>query len=89
VRDDTYFNVKEGLMTLSSSSSGQDAYEKILAGATAVQLYSSFVFQGPPLVTKVKRELEDILKANGYENVSQAVGKGVQKERKCFLSWFF
>jgi dihydroorotate dehydrogenase len=69
--------------------SGQDAYEKILAGASAVQLYSSFVFHGPPLVTKVKRELEEILKSNGYDTVSQAVGQGVQKERRSFFSYFF
>lgn len=56
---------------------GQDAYEKILAGASAVQIYSSFIYHGPPVVTKIKRELSELLIKNGYGNVSEAVGKGV------------
>lgn len=70
-------------------SSGQDAYDKIVAGASAVQLYSSFVFHGPPLVTKVKRELDEILHRNGFDNVQQAVGQGVQKDSKHWYSYFF
>lgn len=69
--------------------SGQDAYEKILAGASAVQLYSSFVFQGPPVVTKVKKELDGLLKYNGYDTVAHAVGQGVQKEKKSIFAYFF
>ena len=42
-------------------SSGQDAYEKIRAGASLVQLYSALVYQGPPVVTRIKRELEEFL----------------------------
>ena len=42
-------------------SSGQDAYEKIRAGASLVQLYSALVYQGPPVVTRIKRELEELL----------------------------
>lgn len=67
-------------------SSGQDAYEKILAGASAVQIYSSFIYHGPPIVTSVKKELDELLQRNGYANVSDAVGKGVSHEKK---SWFF
>lgn len=70
-------------------SSGQDAFDKILAGASAVQLYSGFVFQGPPLVTKVKRELDEILQKSGFENVEQAVGQGVQKDSKHWYSYLF
>lgn len=43
-------------------SSGQDAYEKILAGASLVQLYTSFALQGPPVVRRIKRELDEILR---------------------------
>lgn len=43
-------------------ASGQDAFEKILAGASLVQLYTSFAFQGPPVVRRIKRELNEILK---------------------------
>ena len=43
-------------------SSGQDAYDKILAGASLVQLYTALVYEGPPLVWRVKRELAALLR---------------------------
>ncbi|CAG2056864.1 unnamed protein product [Timema podura] len=45
--------------------SGQDAYEKILAGACLVQLYTSFAYHGPPIVTRIKRELDELVR-QGY-----------------------
>lgn len=43
-------------------ASGQDALDKIRAGASLVQLYTSLTYEGPPVVTRVKRELEQLLK---------------------------
>ena len=43
-------------------SSGRDAYEKIAAGASLVQLSSALSYEGPPLVWRVKRELANILR---------------------------
>lgn len=42
-------------------ASGQDALDKIRAGASLVQLYTALTYQGPPVVTKIKRELEQLL----------------------------
>lgn len=58
--------------------SGIDAYNKILAGASVVQIYTSFAYHGPPIVSKIKRELDALLRENGYKNVTEAVGRGVQ-----------
>lgn len=58
---------------------GQDAYEKILAGASVVQIYTSFAYHGPPVVQKIKKELDALLKENGYSSVEEAVGKGNNK----------
>ncbi|KAG5849314.1 hypothetical protein ANANG_G00108900 [Anguilla anguilla] len=55
-------------------ASGQDALDKIRAGASLVQLYTSLTYEGPPVVTRVKRELEQLLKDQGFESVSEAVG---------------
>jgi dihydroorotate dehydrogenase len=55
-------------------ASGADAYAKIRAGATAVQLYSAMVFQGPGLVVRIKRELAAFLKADGFGSVQEARG---------------
>lgn len=55
---------------------GRGAYEKILAGASLVELYSAMVYQGPGLAARVSLELAELLKADGYACVSDAVGKG-------------
>ena len=66
------------LIGVGGVSSGQQAYEKILAGASLVQLYSGLVYERPSLAKTVNRELADILRSNGYSSVSDAVGKGVK-----------
>ena len=55
-------------------ASGADAYAKIRAGAGAVQLYSNLVFEGPGLVTRIRRDLAARLRADGFARVSDAVG---------------
>jgi len=55
---------------------GQGAYAKILAGASLVELYSAMVYQGPAIAARVNRELAELLKADGYASVGDAVGKG-------------
>ncbi|XP_027009023.2 dihydroorotate dehydrogenase (quinone), mitochondrial isoform X1 [Tachysurus fulvidraco] len=55
-------------------ASGQDALDKIRAGASLVQLYTALVYQGPPIVTKIKRELHELLTEQGFSSVSEAVG---------------
>ncbi|MBM3343100.1 MAG: quinone-dependent dihydroorotate dehydrogenase [Betaproteobacteria bacterium] len=55
-------------------ASGEDAYLKIRAGASLVQLYSSLVFGGPALVARVKRKLAACLGRDGFKSVVQAVG---------------
>jgi dihydroorotate dehydrogenase len=60
-------------------SSGEDAYEKIRAGASLVQLYTAIVYQGFPVIGKVKRELDACLRRDGFKNVSEAVGADHRK----------
>jgi len=55
-------------------ASGADAYRKIRAGASLVQLYTALVFQGPALVERIKRELAELLARDGFTSVSAAVG---------------
>jgi dihydroorotate dehydrogenase len=56
-------------------ASGEDAYAKIRAGASAVQLYSALVFEGPGLVTRIRRELAECLRRDGFSRASEAVGR--------------
>ena len=55
--------------------SGESAYRKFLAGASYVQLYTGMVFQGPNIVGKIKKELKEILIADGIKNFREIIGK--------------
>jgi len=64
------------LVGVGGIASGEDAYAKIRAGASLVQLYSALVFEGPGLVARIKRELLACLNRDGFANVTDAVGTG-------------
>ena len=62
------------LIGVGGVSSGRDAYEKILAGASLVQLYTALVYQGPGLVGRIKRDLMACLARDGFSSVAAAIG---------------
>ena len=55
--------------------SGKSAYEKFLAGADYVQLYTGMVFRGPNIVNMIKNELSEILLKDGIRNYTEIIGK--------------
>ena len=57
--------------------SGKSAYEKIIAGASLLQLYTGFVYKGPMIVKNIKKELIQILKAEGVSSIEEVIGKGL------------
>ncbi|BFZ13211.1 hypothetical protein BsWGS_16250 [Bradybaena similaris] len=59
-------------------STGQDAYDKVKAGACLVQVYTALVFHGPPVISKIKTELTELLRRDGYNQISEAVGADVK-----------
>ncbi|KAH7945003.1 hypothetical protein HPB49_004740 [Dermacentor silvarum] len=59
--------------------SGEDAYAKIRAGASAVQLYSALIYNGPPVVRTVKAQLAELLRKDGYVRIQDAVGADHKK----------
>ena len=54
--------------------SGKSAYEKIINGASLIQLYTGMVYQGPSIVSKISNELIEITKNHGVKNISELVG---------------
>lgn len=71
------YKLSEGtipLIGVGGIASGADAYAKIRAGASLVQLYSALVFEGPALVNKIKHDLALHLKRDGFASVADAVG---------------
>ncbi len=55
--------------------SGKSAYEKFLAGANYVQLYTGMVFKGPNVVNIIKKELKELLIVDGVKNYAEIIGK--------------
>lgn len=62
-------------------SDGTNAYEKIKAGASVVQLYTALVYQGHQVVNKINLELAELLIRDGFSNISEAVGCTIAKTR--------
>lgn len=60
------------LIGVGGIASGADAYERIRAGASAVQLYSALVYEGPGLVARIKRDLAVRLRADGFSSILEA-----------------
>ncbi|MEH6698794.1 MAG: quinone-dependent dihydroorotate dehydrogenase [Brevundimonas sp.] len=64
------------LIAVGGISDGAEAYARIRAGASAIQLYSALIFEGPGLVRRIKRDLAARLRADGFSTVAEAVGTG-------------
>lgn len=62
------------LIGVGGVSSGADAYAKIRAGASLVQLYTALVYEGPGLVARIGRDLAALLRRDGFSHVADAVG---------------
>ncbi len=62
------------LIAVGGIDSGREAYARIRAGATAVQLYSALIYGGPGLVGRIKRDLVQCLRDDGFTSVAAAVG---------------
>ena len=60
-------------------SSAQDAYDKIRAGASLLQLYTGLIFEGPQLIPDILQGLNLMLARDGFKNVSEAVGCDAEK----------
>ena len=62
------------LIGVGGVGSGADAYLKLRAGASAVQLYTALIYAGPGLVGRIKQGLAARLRADGFRSVAEAVG---------------
>lgn len=60
------------LIAVGGIASGEDAFARIRAGATAVQTYSALIYEGPGLIRRIKRDLAARLRAEGFANMAEA-----------------
>ncbi|HEY0043060.1 MAG TPA: quinone-dependent dihydroorotate dehydrogenase [Allosphingosinicella sp.] len=69
------------LIAAGGIASGADAYERIQAGASLVQLYSALVYHGPGLARRIAAELKTLLQRDGFTSLTQAIGSGERLPR--------
>jgi dihydroorotate dehydrogenase len=70
-------NGKIKIIGVGGIESADDAYYRILNGASLIQIYSSLVYQGFGLAQKINIDLAEKLKMNGFKNISEAIGAGI------------
>jgi dihydroorotate dehydrogenase len=58
--------------------SGADAYAKIRAGASVLQLYTAMIYDGPGVIGRILHELAELLRRGGFASLNEAVGSGAQ-----------
>ncbi len=67
------------LIGVGGVSNGHEAYAKIKAGASLVQIYTSLIYEGPGVVRDMKRDLSMLVRKDGYSSISEAVGADHRK----------
>jgi len=66
------------LIGVGGIASGADAYAKIRAGASLVQLYTALTYDGPALIDRIKKELSRLVERDGLKTIADAVGVDAQ-----------
>jgi dihydroorotate dehydrogenase len=64
------------LIGVGGIENADDAWERIRAGASLVQLYSAMVYEGPGIARRIARGLAERLRREGLANIAEAVGSG-------------
>lgn len=62
------------LISVGGIDSAEEAYRRIKAGASLIQVYSMLVYKGPTLIRDINRGLINLLEADGYKHISEAIG---------------
>ena len=62
------------LISVGGIETAEDAYRRIKAGATLIQVYSMLIYNGPKMIKEINEGLIELLKADGYRNISEAIG---------------
>ncbi len=79
----TFYRLTGGklpIIGLGGISSAWDAYEKIRAGASLVQIYTALIYQGPDLIRTIQGGLAGLLERDGFRHISEATGVDAAKD---------
>lgn len=66
------------IMGVGGVSSAEDAYKKVKAGASLIQMITGMIYEGPQVISEINLGLVKLLKKDGFKNISEAIGKDNQ-----------
>ena len=73
----THLKGKIPIIGVGGVDSGKSAFEKLAAGASAIQLYTGMIYKGPTIVKEIKKELIDIMREKNFKNIKEVVGSNL------------
>ncbi len=71
---------KVPIISVGGIDSPQEAYKRIRAGASLLQLYTAIIYKGPSIVREINQGLIELLKKDGFNHISEAVGVDIPKK---------
>ncbi|SCW59046.1 dihydroorotate oxidase A [Paenibacillus tianmuensis] len=75
----TVYRLTDGKLPIIGSGgifTAEDAYAKIRAGASLVEVYTGLIYEGPDVLRRINRGLRDLLRQDGFTHISEAIGSG-------------
>lgn len=63
------------LISVGGIDNAEEAYRRICAGASLIQVYSALIYKGPSLIKRINEGILELLDADGYTHISEAIGK--------------
>ena len=67
------------LISVGGIDSAEEAYKRIKAGASLLQVFTAFIYHGPELIKEINEGIIELLKKDGYSNITQAIGADIDK----------
>ncbi|CAA6802034.1 MAG: Dihydroorotate dehydrogenase (EC [uncultured Campylobacterales bacterium] len=72
------FHTKTTLISIGGIDSAEEAYKRIKVGASLVQIYTSFIYEGPSLTKNINKGILKLLEDDGYDDISKAIGQDIK-----------
>ncbi|MDR3178348.1 MAG: dihydroorotate dehydrogenase (quinone), partial [Campylobacteraceae bacterium] len=72
------FYGKTTLISAGGISSAKDAYERMLAGASLIQIYTSFIYEGPKIASSINKGILELMDKDGFYNIKEAIGSKIK-----------
>jgi dihydroorotate dehydrogenase len=67
------------LISVGGIDSAEEAYKRIKAGASLIQIFTAFIYNGPELIKEINEKIVEFMQKDGYNHISEAIGADINK----------